>query len=87
MLKVAKNLKLFKKDECFPIYFSLDRTQLERSERRNLLSELRDRTNKGEKNLVIKRNKIISRDQPFQSSARAIWAKLFNEEQPESLVS
>ena len=87
VLKVAKNLKLFKKDECFPIYFSLDRTQQERSEWRNLLFELRDRTNKGEKNLVIKRNKIISRDQPFQSSARAIWAKLFNEEQPESLVS
>ena len=82
ILKASKGLKLFKENQCFPIFVSLDRTVMERNERRKLIAELNERKNKGETNLIIKNNKILEKSakQPFQYSAQDFWAKIFRAE-------
>ena len=71
ILKATKGFKLFKENQCFSIFVSLDRTVMERNERRKLIAELNERKNKDETNLIIKNNKILAQD---------FWAKIFRTE-------
>ena len=63
--KVAKDMQLLKGDISYPVYFSLDRTALQRKERQCLLDELRARKNNGESDLIIKNNKIVNKCETF----------------------
>ena len=74
-------MKLLKGNIIYLVYFSLDRTALQRKERQCLLDKLRARKNYGDnKDLIIKSNKIVNKSEIFfRSSAQAIWAQLLDE--------
>ena len=90
ILKATKGLKLFKENQCFPIFVpvSLDCTVMEKNETRKFISELNERKNKGPTNLIIKNNKILEKSakQPFQYSAQDFWAKIFRAENDTSQI-
>ena len=60
-----KDMKLLKGDISYPVYFSLDRTSLQRKEMQCLLDELRARKNNGESDLIIKKNEIVNKSEIF----------------------
>ena len=65
ILKESKDMKLLKGNISYPVYFSLDRTALQRKERQCLLDELRTRKNNGESDLIIKNDKIFNKSEIF----------------------
>ena len=81
ILRASKNLKyLDQNHESFPIQISLDRTLRERQERKELYKELNNRLSSGEKDIMIKGNRIIKKTEAqsfFRQTAQQfsnLWA-------------
>ena len=85
MLRASKNLKYVQEHESFPIFAAPDRTEKEREERKMLVTQLKQRRDKGEENLIIRKNRIVTKlrtvngadVEPFQRPAQNAWADLF----------
>ena len=85
MLRASKNLKYVQEHESFPIFAAPDRTEKEREERKMLVTQLKQRRDNGEENLIIRRNRIVTKlrtvngagIEPFQQPAQNAWANLF----------
>jgi hypothetical protein len=57
--KIIENAKLLKESSLENVFISFDLTRKERDEKKKLRNELELRKSKGEKNLVIKRGRIV----------------------------
>ena len=77
MLKSSKNLKLLENETSTPIYVAIDRTQKQREAHRKLVEELKSRKRNGEKDLVIRNDKIM----PFRDTAQNSWAFIVKNQQ------
>ena len=82
MLRASKNLKYVQEHESFPIFAAPDHTE---KERKMLVTQLKQRRDNGEENLIIRRNRIVTKlravngagIEPFQRPAQNAWADLF----------
>ena len=82
VLSYCKDLYLIIESVKTPIYYSLDLTLKERTERKALVEELKERKKTGEINLTIRNSKNVTLiKSPFPSEARPSqrrsWAELF----------
>ena len=81
IIKVSKHLKYFAENqESFPIYVSLDYTPKERQERKALIMQLNERIKNGEKDLVLRGNRLVKKsiNHPFRQTAQQfsnVWAQ------------
>ena len=74
MLRKSKDLKLVSDEgEITKVYAAPDKTQKQREHEKLLRDEIKERVGKGEKNLVIRNEKIV----PFRPAAQKSWASLF----------
>ena len=74
MLRKGKDLTVKSKEgEITRVYVALDKTKKQREHEKLLRDEIRERTSNGEKNLVIRNEKIV----PFRPAAQKSWASLF----------
>ena len=85
MLRASKNLKYVQEHESFPIFAAPGRTEKEREERKMLVTQLKQRRDIGEENVIIRRNRIVTKlrtvngagIEPFQRPVQNAWADLF----------
>ena len=73
ILRNGRNLTLKTDDwESCNVYVAMDKTPKQRETEKRLRAEIKERTAKGESNLVIRNEKIV----PFRPAAQK-WASLF----------
>ena len=77
VLRVCKNLSIIDNNEIKTVFVNIDRTPKQREEFNKLRAEVKERTAKGEKGLIIRGNKIVVHE--FFHAQRAartknIWA-------------
>ena len=77
VLKQTGDLKVRWQNEVIDVYASIDRTEEQRKEHKELVRKLKARKEAGEMNLVIRDDKIIENFRTANASQRVTFASLF----------
>ena len=77
ILNGSENLKLLFNNESINIYVSVDRTPKQREEHKKLVTELKQRRDGGETDIVIRNDKIVRNFRKINGTTKIRWTDLF----------
>ena len=77
ILNGSENLKLLYNNESINIYVSVDRTPKQREEHKKLVTELKQRRDGGETDIVIRNDKIVRNFRKINGTTKIRWTDLF----------